>query len=628
MDKSGTSHVAKALGSSARGGDADLVHGFRLGEWQVRPAFCDLTDGVRTEQVEPKVMAVLLCLAQHAPQVVTRDVFMSEVWDGRTVTDEVLSRSVSLLRDHLGDDPRSPRFIRTIPRVGYALIAAVERLDAYAPGGRLAPSERLRTEAISQPTATPIRVAVLPFTNLSCETDTDYFVEGLADELIASLARVEGLHVVARTSALRFRNREADDLEVGRQLGASHLVQGSVRSDGHRLRIRVQLVDAQTGHEVWAESYDGDLLEVFAVQSNIASTIVRSLAREYPAVVPTARRPPSWNLEAYQSYLRGQQQLKRRGAAAIRSSIDLFHEAVALDPQLAAAHVALAYAYTLLPSYTPVDSTMMYASADAALAEAARDPDVAPDTFGIRAVLEVRRNHWIAAEEAFRKALAASPAASEVRQWYSQLLGAVGKLPEALREAAEALATDPLSPILNFRLAVCCLWCDQDADAERHFAVARELGLEPSVTPEAFIMLLIRRRRYDELTRAFVEVQQARKQSDDWVPAVVAAIRDGGSDPQVASAIESAFAAGQMSGLLYFGVLALTGHHERALRALLAQPEVSPSTLELLFTREARETRRHPDFERLIRQLGVDTYWDRYGWPPLCRRVSESLRCD
>jgi TolB-like protein len=628
MDKSGTSHLAKALQDS-HGGVGDLVRGFRLRQWQVRPAFCELTDGVRTEHLEPKVMAVLLCLAQRAPDVVTRELFMTEVWGGRTVTDEVLSRSISLLRDHLGDDSSAPKFVRTIPRVGYALVAPVERVDARARGeGYAADRDRRAGQAAAASSAAPIHLAVIPFANLNLEPDTDYFVDGVADELAASLSRVDGIQVVARTSAQRFKDLAMDLREIGRQLGATHLVHGSGCSDGQRLHIGVQLTDAHTGQELWADSYDGGLEQVFAVQSDIASAIAQSLARTLPTAPPAGSRPPSWNLEAYQSYLRARQQLKRRGSTAIRSSIDLLEEAVALDPHLAAAHVALAYAYTLLPSYASVDAAVMYRSADLALAQASGDPGLAPEIFGVRAVLETRRNHWIAAEDAFQRALAANPAAAEVRQWYSQLLGAVGKLPDALRQASGALASDPLSPILNFRLAVCLLWNDHDADAERQFMVARELGLEPSVTPEAFVMLLIRQRRYDEVARALVEVQHGRWQSDAWVAAAVAAIRDGSSGPQVASDLERAFSSRQMSSLLYFGMLALTAHHELALQTLLARPEVSPSTLEFLFTRQAQETRRHPDFARLIRQLGVDAYWDRYGWPPMCSRTSGSLRCN
>jgi TolB-like protein len=629
MDKSGTSHIAKALGSSKGARHSELARGFRLAEWLVRPEFCTLTTAGRTEQIEPKVIAVLLCLAQHAPQVVTREQFIREVWDGRTVTDEVLSRSISLLRTHLGDDTHAPRFIKTIPRIGYSLIATVERLEVPPQAGGPTSEPDLQAEpAPSQAAPAPIRLAVLPFVNVSGEPDKDYFVEGLADELIASLSRVDGLHVVARTSAQRFRNRDTDVREIGRLLGATHLVEGNVHSDGQRLRVGVQLVNASTGHDMWAETYDRGLKDVLALQTDIASAIMQSLARKLPATFSAGLRPPTWNLEAYQSYLRGQQQLKRRGAAAIRSSIDLFSEAVALDPKFASAQIALAYAYTLLPSYTPVDATLMYSNADSALAAAARDPELSAGTAGVRAVLEVRRNRWIAAEHAFRTALDANPANSEVRQWYSQLLGAVGQLRAALQEAQHALANDPLSPILNFRLAVAHLWNDQDADAERQFAVARELGLEPSVTPEAFTMLLVRQRRFDDVMNAFIDTQRSRRQSDEWVSAVVVAIRDQRPDPHVASVIERAFAAGQMGWVAYVGTLVLTGHHERALQSLLTRSEVSPSDLEFLFIREASAARRHADFGRLIVQLHMDDYWDRFGWPQACMRTGDSIRCE
>jgi TolB-like protein/Tfp pilus assembly protein PilF len=576
-----------------------------------------LTDGARTQQLEPKVMGVLLCLAQHAPQVVTREQFIRDVWDGRTVTDEVLSRSISLLRTQLGDDAHEPRFIRTIPRVGYALIIPVEGLQE-------SPPDRPEPGPMS---GTPIRIAVLPFSNMSREPDKDYFAEGLADELIANLSQVYGLHVVARTSARRFRNRDMDVREVGRLLGATHLVEGNVYNDGQRLRVGVQLIDTDMGEDVWAETYDRELKDIFAVQTDIAAAIMQSLARKLPETFSMGLRPPTWSLEAYQSYLRGQQLLKGRGASAIRSSIELFTEAVALDPKFARAHVALAYAYTLLPSYASVDASAMYANADAALAAAACDAELSAGAAGVRAVLEVRRNHWIAAEEAFRTALEANPGNSEVRQWYSQLLGGVGKLHASLEEARQALVNDPLSPVVNFRLAVTHLWNNQDADAERQFAVARELGLEPSVMSEAFAMLLVRQRRIDDLKRAFIELQRIRQQSDEWVAAVVAAVRDGGSDPHVVSAIESAFAAGQMSWVIYVGTLMLTGHHGRALEALLSRSAVNPTELEPLFSREGFAARQHANFGRLVVQLHMDEYWDRFGWPAGFMRTADSIQC-
>lgn len=618
MEKTGPSHVAKAVDSSRSSYAGQLARGFRLGDWLVQPGLCTLTDGPRTQQLEPKVMGVLLCLAQHAPQVVTREQFIRDVWEGRTVTDEVLSRSMSLLRTQLGDDAHEPRFIRTIPRVGYALIIPVGGLQPPSPEG---------TE--SEPTASrPIRIAVLPFENMSGEPDKDYFVEGLADELIASLSRVDGLHVVARTSARRFGNRDRDVGEVGRLLGATHLVEGNVHSDGQRLRVGVQLIDASLSEDVWAGTYEREIKDFFAVQTEIASAIMQSLERRLPETLSTGLRPPTWSLEAYQSYLRGQQLLKQRGASAIRSSIELFIETVALDPKFARAHVALAYAYTLLPSYASVDAAAMYAKADAALAAAAADADASVGAAGVRAVLEVRRNHWIAAEEAFRAELAGNPGNSEIRQWYSQLLGGVGKLRAAFEQAQQALADDPLSPILNFRLGVTYLWNDRDADAERQFAVARELGLEPSVSSEAFTMLMIRQRRYDDVRRAFVEIQRIRQQSDDWVAAFVAALKEGGPDPSVEAVFERAFAAGQMSWVIYLGGLVLAGHHGRALETLLSRDVVNPTELEPLFIREGSAARQHANFGRLCLKLRLDEYWDRFGWPPGFSRAGELIRCE
>ena len=130
MDKSGISHIARVLRGEGSTGKPSRARGFRLGAWRVRPDLCSLETDGRDIQLEPKTMGVLLCLAEHAPQVVTREQFIAEVWNGRIVTDEVLSRAISLLRTEFEDDAHEPRFVRTIPRVGYALIAAVEPLES------------------------------------------------------------------------------------------------------------------------------------------------------------------------------------------------------------------------------------------------------------------------------------------------------------------------------------------------------------------------------------------------------------------------------------------------------------------------------------------------------------------
>jgi len=252
-----------------------------------------------TLHLEPKVMNVLVCLAELAGEVVTHDQFIARVWRGRIVSDEVLSRCISLLRTRLGDDPREPRFIQTLPKIGYRLLTPVEPLaapaaqPAEAPRPAEAPKLALTVDALQPPAtvdakapvaalrrirprlvvgwtilglllvgaagylylerwprrATPPvagepTIAVLPFVNRSDDKDNEYFSDGLTEEIIDRLANVPGLQVVASTSAFALKNQSEDVREIGERLGGRYILKRSVSKEGERVRITAKLVDA------------------------------------------------------------------------------------------------------------------------------------------------------------------------------------------------------------------------------------------------------------------------------------------------------------------------------------------------------------------------------------------------
>jgi tetratricopeptide (TPR) repeat protein len=250
------------------------------------------------------------------------------------------------------------------------------------------------------------------------------------------------------------------------------------------------------------------------------------------------------------------------------------------------------------------------------------------EVHAVRAWLELERNHWIEADTAFRAALDATPDETEMRLLYSQMLGALGKRDEAAREAHQALANDPLSPAAHLRLAVLRLWANDDAEAVDLLAKARELGLAPSASPEVSMLLYVREGKLDLLEQALRDVQRRRKQADDWVHVAVAAIVDRSQGDAAEAAMELASARGQVDGLMHFGALVLAHRNERALQWLLARPVLRTRELEFaLSSREATGIRRLPAFGQVVKQFGLDAYWDRDGWPAQCVRIKESIRC-
>ena len=643
MDKSGTSHIARALQGEASSGKPSLARGFRLGTWVVRPEHCRLEADGRNIPLEPKTMGVLLCLAEHAPQVVTREQFIEQVWNGRIVTDEVLSRAVSLLRSVFEDDAQDPRYVRTVPRVGYALIAPVEPLppadgavDAAPPPKRralaigallgvlaaLAAVWILRSDDPAPPGTT--RLAVLPFASLGAGDAG--LADGLTEDLTVSLARVPGIRVVARNSALRFKSGDADLAEAADALGASHVLSGSVRETGERLRVSVHLAEAATGTEIWAESYDRAAGDLFGVQGDIAASVAAALQLRI-SKEGTTEAPPA-NPEAYRLYLQGRQQLARRGVEGLRAAKSLLERSIAADPGFLRSQMALAWACTLLANAAPAETAESVACADRALAALARQTAMSGETRAVQAWLELERNRWADAEAAFQAGLAAAPDDTELRLLHSQMLGALGDASAAAREAEQALANDPLSPAAILRQAVLALWRNDDAGAARLFAQARELDLAPSAAPEVPMLLYARGGKLDALEEALREAQRRRGQSDEWVRAAVAAIRDPRQGEAAEAALERAVSANQVDGVLHFGALELAQRHERALRWLLERPRLRTRELEFtLLAREAAGLRSLPEFHKVVTRFGLDAYWDRHGWPAQCARTRGVIAC-
>jgi serine/threonine-protein kinase len=202
--------------------------------------------------------------------------------------------------------------------------------------------------AVSIRTGAP-SVAVLPFINLSADPENEFFADGITEDVIAHLAKVRSLKVISRTSVMAFKKRESNLRAIGAALGASTIVEGSVRRAGNRVRIVAQLIDAATDEHLWVETYDRDLTDIFEIQTDVALKIAASLRAEL-SPVERARigRPPTADLEAYQLYLHGRHSFTRFTSEGHRRAIALFEQAIAKDPTFALAHTALAYTYTSL----------------------------------------------------------------------------------------------------------------------------------------------------------------------------------------------------------------------------------------------------------------------------------------
>jgi TolB-like protein len=242
-------------------------NGFKLDDREILPLEGKVSGPAGVHHVHPKAMEVLLCLAEQPGKVVRREEILDQVWGHRHGSDKALTRCISELRRALDDRDGEGRFIDTIPKRGYRLIAPTETLDV---ADELASS-------LSAATTKP-SIAVLPFTNMSGDSDQEYFSDGITEDIITELSRIGSLFVIARNSTFTFKGQHTTIQEVSRKLGARYILEGSVRKSGNKVRVTAQLADGSNGQQIWAERYDRELSDIFSLQDNVTRRIVAILA--------------------------------------------------------------------------------------------------------------------------------------------------------------------------------------------------------------------------------------------------------------------------------------------------------------------------------------------------------------
>ena len=286
-----------------------------------------LADGTECS-LRPKSFAFLRYLVENAGRLIDRDEIMGVVWPGVFVTDDSIAQCVRDIRRVLGDNQQ--RLLRTMTRRGYLLTAEV------AHGLGIAPpfvAEPLRPVTPPPPVAEKPSIAVLPFQNMSGDPDQEYFVDGMAEEIITALSRIRWLFVIARNSSFSYKGQSPDVKQVGRELGVRYVLEGSVRKDGNRVRITGQMIDADTGAHIWADRFDGSLEEVFQLQDKVASSVAGVIEPALQAA-ETARAADrlSTDLTAYDLYLRSYAMVWSSARRA-PEALQLVEQAIAIDPR-------------------------------------------------------------------------------------------------------------------------------------------------------------------------------------------------------------------------------------------------------------------------------------------------------
>ncbi len=428
-------------------------------------------------KVQEQPFRVLTLLVQHAGEVVTREELRQEIWpaDVYGSFDQGLNNAIKKIRDALGDSAGNPRFVETVAKRGYRFIAPISTASQPVPPTLPRSRHRMSAKIVLiglsllavfavagwsvwrravwfAPPPDKVVLAVLPFDNLSRDPEQGFFSDGLTDEMIAQLGELNParLTVISRGSVAKYKGSRLPPKQIGHELHADYLLQGSIQRAADRVRITVQLVQVQDQTDRWAETYDRDLKDILSVQDSVTQAIANQIRISLtPQQVTKLASPRTLDPEAYQAYLKGRYYWNKRNADALEKAAAYFEYAIRTDPTYAAAYSGLADCNSGLTWHgfkSPADALP---KADAAAQKAI---EIDPESAEAHASLGLVRFHrweWPVAEAEFKRAIELDPHYANAHHWFGDYLSVRGRHDEALFEAQQALKLDPLNLMIN-----------------------------------------------------------------------------------------------------------------------------------------------------------------------------------
>lgn len=631
---------------------------FRLGRWRVDPGACALSDGTRTEHVEPRAMAVLSYLAAHAGRTVSRDELLDEVWKTRHVVEEVLTRCISQLRQILEDDPHRPTFIQTIPKVGYRLLVppnddtAIPRpsrrswfrtsaalgvllaLGAVLAWWRTETPHSNATNAVKESStsatdhASSNSVAILPFQSFSQDPESIAFADGVTEELIQLLASVPDLKVPSRTSSFYFKDHPSELPAIAAALGVANVLEGSVRRDGRRIRITVQLIAVQSNSHLWSESFDRDFGSLIDLQKEIATTVAQRLNIALDPALWRHRRLATTDMTAYQAYGQARSNFLRGDAKGALESIDLFKVAVERDPNFAPAWASLAFVYWVQPALVRTSPEQMSTLDALTLSSARRALAIDPQNgiaLAVLADMDRVAYRWREADRGDARALAAAPGDVVVLNRYAETLCQAGRLRQCANRALTLWQIDPLSYSAATSLATVRLLEGRDEEARQLLVRASALGATGEWIGifEAYVNL--RLLNFDDARRYWAQhpdPTEARAMTD-----VISALQKPERRTAALAGIRSlpAWDYSPFRGRLF--AACLLGEREAAFEAAQAGRAAKLEPTAMWWIREASIVRGDARFVPLMQEMNLVAYWQEFGFADDCAQSGAEIRC-
>ena len=640
-----------------------------------------LSRGGREQPLEPKAFAVLALLAGAPGRVFTRDEILDAVWGHRHVTQSVLNRIMSLLRQTLGEDAQHPRLLHTVYGIGYRFdlpaptartdgpavadtsaaaatvvsglprrrfawpvaVAAIGLLAVAAVVWLLVEKASIRPAAAVAPMAAGMpSLAVLPFADLSRAGDQEYLADGLAEDILNQLAQSQALRVVGRTSSFSFKGRNEDLRSIGRKLGVDHLLEGSVRRDGDQLRVTAQLIRADDGTHLWSKTYARELRDVFAVQDEIAGDVAQALSVKLDVARFNREQGGTTVVEAYDRLLRWRS-IVMRGQLDFehdRERLQLAREMVALDPACVLCRDLLARSLDAVArELGEASGAPLRAEARQVRAEIAR---VAPDSWVgklIRANMLWREGKRAVAIDLARQVVDSGPPTKE-RVWdYTFMIYAMGHLEEATALVERVRAVEPMALYLSRDLQYDYTAARRFEDAEAEYRRARALeGSQLSPDYLAFFRQLAGRRPAapEDLRELHSRLLRQGREFDTPFFEELGSVL-GDREAMLAlvrrALADDAYGGGAGAAYVWTSVADALGDADLAVAAMrrdlagwegFKQGALAPPPYVALWNAPYSKVREHPEFKKLLVETGVVDYWRQTGkWGDGCSAVGE-----
>jgi TolB-like protein/DNA-binding winged helix-turn-helix (wHTH) protein len=626
----------------------------RIGPWTASPALNLLERDSRSVKVEPRAMDVLVFLAAQAGAVVSVEELIAAVWKGVVVGEGSVYLAIRQLRQALETPADGLSYIETIPKRGYRLTVPVERLETASrpemtgPDTGVPPATRhyligrlsrrwaavagaviacgtlivaviaFRDDALAVAAKS---VAVLPFENLSSDPEQAYFADGVTEEILNTLSGVRDLRVIGRTSSFQFKDRSEDLSTIAKALDVEHILRGSVRRAGDQVRISAQLLNVSSGDQLWSESYERKLDDVFVIQDEIAKSVANAL--QIKLGVGDIGRVPGMtrNVAAYDEYLRA---LALNLDGAYAPAIEHLQRATALDPSFSVAWSGIQAVYANRALAMPVsEQAEEWRRLGTEALERARalTPD-APHVLLEIAIREARRGNWVGAAplyDGLQPAYAKYGAANQAWGPRGTFLMYVGRSREAITALERARAEDPLAPVYAGFLSQAHLAHGDPASALAE--IDRGVNLEGARLRLLYIGFWVAMNGGDrlEIERRLRSLHEASDNRAKPGPDLSAFL----DSPAAAVAeIRRLSTSAGPGGRIVLSLWAAYFHSPELSLELISREATNGEAMPILWQPLMRDVRKLPAFKDLVRTAGLVDYWRAYGWSDFCRPLS------